>query len=43
MPALEDVTLAREAFSNAEDVEQESLCLLFLSCLDIGALGCYFE
>ena len=27
MPALEDVTLAREAFSNADDVEQESLLL----------------
>ena len=43
MPSLEDVTLAKEVFSNADDVEQESLCLLLLSCLDIGALECYFE
>ena len=43
MPALEDVTLAKEAFSNAEDVEQESLYHLLPSCVDIGALGCYFE
>ena len=42
MPALEDVTLAREAFSNAGDVEQESLCLLLPSLLRYWGSGVLF-